>query len=108
LTFGTNLFHYMTYDAAYSHVFSFAAVAFVLWRTVRVAESPTAARALTLGLGIGLAATIRPTNLVIALFPLLVYVHPGRTRRVGSERSSVNARHEGDPRCSLAAIRRAA
>jgi hypothetical protein len=74
LTFGTNLFHYMTYDAAYSHVFSFAAVAFVLWSTVRVAESPTAVRALALGLGIGLAATIRPTNLVVALFPLLVYV----------------------------------
>ena len=30
LTFGTNLFHYMTYDAGYSHAFSFAVVAFVL------------------------------------------------------------------------------
>jgi hypothetical protein len=74
LTFGTNLFHYLTFDAGYSHAFSFAAVAFVLWSTMRLAERPTASRALALGLGIGLAATIRPTNLVVALFPLLVYV----------------------------------
>ena len=74
LTFGTNLFHYLTYDAGYSHAFSFAAVAYVLWSTMRLAERPTAARALTLGLGIGLAATIRATNLVVALFPLLVDV----------------------------------
>jgi hypothetical protein len=87
LTFGTNLFHYLTYDAVYSHAFSFAAVAFVLWSTIRLAERPTAQRALTLGLGIGLAATIRPTNLVVALFPLLVYVRSwsdakGRVRRL--------------------------
>ena len=74
LTFGTNLFHYLTFDAGYSHAFSFAAVAFVLWSTMRLADRPTVAGALTLGLGIGLAATIRPTNLVVALFPLLVYV----------------------------------
>jgi hypothetical protein len=74
LTFGTNLFHYLTFDAVYSHAFSFAAVAFVLWSTIRLAERPTAVRALTVGLGIGLAATIRPTNLVVALFPLLICV----------------------------------
>jgi hypothetical protein len=74
LTFGTNLFHYLTFDAVYSHAFSFATVAFVLWSTMRLADRPSAPRALTLGLGIGLAATIRPTNLVVALFPLLVYV----------------------------------
>ena len=74
LTFGTNLFHYLTFDAVYSHAFSFAMVAFVLWSTIRLAERPTAPRALSLGLGIGLAATIRPTNLVVALFPLLVCV----------------------------------
>jgi hypothetical protein len=74
LTFGTNLFHYLTYDAGYSHAFSFAAVAFVLWSTMRLADGPTAGRALTLGFGVGLAATIRPTNLVVVLFPLLVYV----------------------------------
>jgi len=72
LTFGTNLFHYLTYDAVYSHAFSFAATAFILWSTVRLTERATATRALLLGLGVGLLATIRPTNLVIALFPLLV------------------------------------
>jgi hypothetical protein len=72
LTFGTNLFHYLTFDAVYSHAFSFAAVAFVLWSTVRLIERPTVARALLLGLGLGLAVTIRPTNIVVGLFPLLV------------------------------------
>jgi len=42
LTFGTNLFHYLTYDAGYSHAFSFAAVAFVLWSTMRLADGRTA------------------------------------------------------------------
>ena len=74
LTFGTNLFHYLTYDAVYSHAFSFAAIAFVLWSTVRLAERQTPARALTLGVGIGLVAAIRPTNLVVVLFPLLMGV----------------------------------
>jgi hypothetical protein len=37
-------------------------------------EQPTRVRALLLGLGIGLVATIRPTNLVIILFPLLISV----------------------------------
>jgi hypothetical protein len=72
LTFGTNLFHYLTYDAVYSHSFSFAVTAFILWSTIRLTERATATRALLLGLGVGLVATIRPTNLVIGLFPLLV------------------------------------
>ena len=74
LTFGTNLFHYLTFDAVYSHAFSFAVVAFVLWVTVRLAERATALRALLLGLGLGAAVTIRPTSGVVVLFPLLVGV----------------------------------
>jgi len=74
LTFGTNLFHYLTFDAVYSHAFSFAVIAFVLWATVRLTERATAVRALLLGLGLGTAVTIRPTNAVIVLFPLLVGV----------------------------------
>jgi hypothetical protein len=96
LTFGTNLFHYITYDAAYSHAFSFAAVAFVLWSTIRLAERPTVVRALSLGLGIGLAATIRPTNLVIALFPLLFDVRSWPSAK-GRVRALV-----GHPRLPLA------
>ena len=72
LTFGTNLFHYLTYDAVYSHAFSFAATALVLWSAIRLTERPTVTRALLLGLGVGLVAAIRPTNLVVVLFPLLV------------------------------------
>jgi hypothetical protein len=74
LTFGTNLFHYLTYDAGYSHAFSFAVVAFVLWQTMRLADRPNAARAFALGLAVGLAGAIRPTNLLIVLFPLLVNI----------------------------------
>jgi hypothetical protein len=81
LTFGTNLFHYLTYDAVYSHSFSFAATAFILWSSIRLTERPTAARALLLGLGVGLVATIRPTNLVIGLFPLLLGVRTGTDAR---------------------------
>lgn len=81
LTFGTNLFHYLTYDAVYSHSFSFAATAFVLWSSIRLSERSTAARSLLLGLGFGLLATIRPTNLVIGLFPLLLGVRTPKDAR---------------------------
>ena len=97
LTFGTNLFHYLTFDAVYSHAFSFAAIAFVLWSTVRLVERPAWPRALLLGLGIGLVATVHPTNLVVVLFPLLVGIRTPADARAGANprRASGTRRHRG-------------
>jgi hypothetical protein len=72
ITFGTNLFHYATFDAVYSHAFSFALVALVLWSTVALTERPRLGMAAVLGGSLGLAVAIRSTNLALILFPLLV------------------------------------
>src|SRR3954454_25234966 len=72
LTFGTNLFHYATYDAVYSHVSSFGLVALVVNRTIGLGEVPRARTAAVLGAALGLLADVRLTNLTVALFPLVV------------------------------------
>ena len=72
LTFGTNLFHYATYDAVYSHVFSFALVALILERTLALSDRPRLATAVGLGAAFGLLADARLTNLTVVLFPLTV------------------------------------
>jgi hypothetical protein len=72
LTFGTNLFHYATYDAVYSHVFSFALVAVIVDRTLAALDAPRAATAAVLGAAIGLLADVRLPNLTVVVFPLSV------------------------------------
>lgn len=75
VTFGSNLFHYATYDAVYSHVFSFALAAVVLRTTLALVERPRLASAALLGTSLSLATAIRPTDLVLTIFPVLVGVH---------------------------------
>lgn len=72
LTWGTNLFHYATYDSAYSHAFAFFLICALLSLTPRWHES--ASRRLSLGLGavIGLVALVRHTNLLFVL-PFLLW-----------------------------------
>jgi hypothetical protein len=80
LTFGTNLFHYATYDAVYSHVFSFCLVAVVLDRSAALAAKSRTRDAATVGAAVGLLGDVRLTNLVFAAFPVLLLV--GRLRRM--------------------------
>lgn len=79
MTFGTNLFHYATYDSALSHVFSFFLFTCFLaschrWHEALAEDSPTSpagwSRTLTLALVAGLITLVRPTNSVIFLFAL--------------------------------------
>jgi hypothetical protein len=74
LTFGTDLFHYGTYDATYSHVYSFFLVALVLRLTLALRDRPCALTAAALGAGLGLVGLVRLTNLVVVLFCLLLGV----------------------------------
>jgi hypothetical protein len=75
ITFGTDLFHYATYEAVYSHAFSFALAALVVRATFGLRDRPRVAAAALLGSSLGLSAAVRTTNLVLVLFALLVGVH---------------------------------
>jgi hypothetical protein len=74
ITFGTNLFHYATYEAVYSHIFSFALAAVALRTTFALSEQPRLVPAVLLGASLGLATAVRPTNLILVVFPLLIGV----------------------------------
>lgn len=71
LTLGTNLFNYITHEAAMSHAFNFFAIAALLYLTERWHDAPSAAKSAAMGLLIGLITLIRPTNLAVILVPLL-------------------------------------
>lgn len=73
-TLGTNLFHYATYDAVFSHAFSFFLVACALQLAVVVRDRPTPRLALAVGLVAGLVTAVRPTNAVVLVFAALIGV----------------------------------
>ncbi len=71
ITFGTNLFHYGTYDSIFSHVYSF----FLISAFLNIVESwyskINLKKTLLLGLISGLIILVRPTNAIfLLLFPL--------------------------------------
>jgi hypothetical protein len=81
LLLGTNLFHYATYDSAYSHPYSFFLFAAFLELTERWYGGPTFRRAVLIGLVSGLIVLTRHTNvLVLVLFPLFGVVSRASAR----------------------------
>ena len=65
LLFGTNLYHYATYDSFYSHSSSFFLVAALIDLTERWHGSPTRRRTLLLGAVAGLIVLVRHTNILV-------------------------------------------
>jgi hypothetical protein len=71
ITFGTNLFHYATFDALWSHIYSFSLIACLLDLIEVWERHPSRRRAFGVGVVIGLIALVRPANLsVLLLLPL--------------------------------------
>ena len=81
IAFGTNLFHYATFDATFSHAFSFAVVALIVRLTISVWEQPRPTHALALGASLGLLTLVRPINLVVLVFCALFGVTSLRALR---------------------------
>jgi len=71
MVFGTNLFHYATYDSIFSHAFSFCLFALFLYGVERWYAGPSAGRTIALAFVAGLITLVRPTNSVIFVFALL-------------------------------------
>ncbi len=74
ITFGTNLFHYATYDAVFSHAFSFFLCTCAISLALRLRDRPTLRSASMLGFVAGLITVTRPTNAVILVFLALIGV----------------------------------
>lgn len=75
ITFGTNLFHYTIYAPTYAHVYSFACVSLLLLLAQRWINTNRTIYFLLLGLLIGMAFIIRPTNLIVLLFVPFLFNH---------------------------------
>ncbi|MGZ3862618.1 MAG: glycosyltransferase family 39 protein [Bacteroidia bacterium] len=67
LFFATNLFYYTLRDGEMAHSYSFFLVSLFLWLTVRWHESRKTIYFLWLGLTVGLASLVRPTEILIFL-----------------------------------------
>lgn len=79
LVLGTNLFHYSALEPGVSHVYSFFLFALVLYLTISISTKVTALKMLALGAALGLVAITRPTNLLVALVPMLYGVYSWKT-----------------------------
>jgi hypothetical protein len=73
--FGTNLFYYITIEAAMSHSFSFGLISAFVYYSLRWHQSQKYLTTIKLGLLLGWIVFIRPTNIIIVLFPLLYNIN---------------------------------
>jgi hypothetical protein len=91
LLFGTNLYHYATFDSSYSHTYSFFLFAAFMDLTERWYARPGTRRAILLGLVAGLIVLVRHTNvLFLLMFPLYgVFGADGWRARVATLRAQV-------------------
>ena len=75
LVFGTNLFHYITYEPAMTHAYSFALIALFCYCSIRYIENQKRLYIIALSICLGLIFLIRPVNILIVLFPILYNVN---------------------------------
>lgn len=68
VTFGTNLFHYATFDSLWSHVYSFSLIAWFLWLVDGWERRPSPGRAALIGAALGLVMLVRHSNALLLLF----------------------------------------
>lgn len=74
LVFGTNVFHYATYDSSFSHVYQFALMSMLLWLGIRyLADADRRTKTcVALGFVVGMIALTRLTNIIAIMFPVIL------------------------------------
>lgn len=70
LTLGTNLLHYTVHEPGMVHVYAFAAMAMVLYYSIRWHQEGGWPNIAGLALGLGLSFLLRPSNALVILVPL--------------------------------------
>ncbi|MBL7138321.1 MAG: glycosyltransferase family 39 protein [Bacteroidales bacterium] len=71
LVLGTNYFQLTAYDSAMVHNSLFTIYTIIIWFTIQWHDHPKWRYAIPIGLFVGLAALIRPTEIISALIPVL-------------------------------------
>lgn len=80
VVFGTNLYYYAAYEPYMSHVNSFCMVTLFLYFSLRWLDRRTISNSLLTGLSLGLILLIRPTNFIVILIPLILWLFHIRQR----------------------------
>jgi hypothetical protein len=90
LIFGTGLFHYGTYDACFSHIYSAMGTALLIWLGVRtVVHRRAYLPALATGVACFLFLLIRNTNVILLAALAAAYFHARRRQGVFAPRSAL-------------------
>lgn len=71
ICFATNVFFYLTFKAALSHIIGFAFIAMVFYFTVKWHQQPTFLTSLKIGFLIGFLTLVRPINLLAVIIFIL-------------------------------------
>lgn len=74
MALGTNLFYYATIQAAMSHAYTFSLISVFIYYCFRWHEKVSIKNTLILGVIGGLIVLVRPINILVFIFPLLLHV----------------------------------
>ncbi|MEM6318666.1 MAG: hypothetical protein AAF960_13425, partial [Bacteroidota bacterium] len=70
IALATNYLNYTAIDGAMAHNWGFTLLAILLYYTIKWYEQPSYGKSIIIGLCIGLAILVRPTNIIGALIPI--------------------------------------
>ena len=79
ISLGTNLYHYVGYDGAMSHVYSFFLFAVFVYYSLVWNKNPNNINSLIMGIAGGLIVLVRPANCLIWILPFLIAVQSTST-----------------------------
>lgn len=72
ISFATSLFHYLTFDSSFSHIYSFSLIAFFIWHSIKIEDGNDNKREnFILGVCAGLILVTRNPNIIVLLFYVL-------------------------------------
>lgn len=92
LFLASNAIEYIAIEAGHSHGYILLMYTLIVWLSIKWHQRPSAKVALGIGLIIGLATIMRPTELIIFLIPLLWNTH---TKKASKEKWALVRKYKG-------------